>query len=75
MHDERDKVNDRGLQDAAESCGYRFAKNQGAAPCRTYQQFMHHAEVAFPDHCNAIEDRAEQHALREDAGRDEREVA
>src|SRR5450759_1526902 len=75
MHHERDQVYDHSLQDAAESGGDRFAKNQRNSPGGTHQQFMHHAKVALPDDSDAIEDRAEQDALCKDSGRDERKIA
>ena len=36
---------------------------------------MHDAEVAFPDHGDAVEDGREQNALRQDAGSHEGEIA
>src|ERR1019366_10597852 len=75
MHNESDEVYDNRLHDSAESGGDRFAKNQRTAPGGTRQQFMHHAKVALPDYCDAIEDRAEQNALSEYPGRDKCKVA
>ena len=72
---ECDKVNDNCLHDAAKSGSKRFAKNQRDAPGGTCQEFMHHAKIALPDDGDAIEDRAEQNALRENSRRDERQVA
>ncbi len=75
VHDERDEINDGRLHEAAESGGDRLAENQRASPGGAHQKLVHDAEIALPNHCDAVEDRAEQHALGEDSRRDEREVA
>jgi len=75
VHNERDEINDSRLQEAPESGRDRFAENKRAAPSGAHQELVHDAEVAFPNHCDAVEDCAEQHALGEYPRGDERDVA
>jgi len=75
VHGERNEINDGRLYEAAEAGGDRFAEDKRASQGGAHQKLVHDAQVTLPDHCDAVEDCAEQHALGEDPGRDEREVA
>lgn len=71
---QRQNINNDSLSQSAYSRRKRFAKNKSGTRRRTDQQFLQNAQVSFPDHADAIENRDEQHALRENAGNHEGEV-
>ncbi len=73
-HRRRAGIDDQRLADPSHARGQGLADNQGAARRRADHVAVQHAKVALPDGREAIEDGHEQHALRQDAGRQEIEV-
>jgi hypothetical protein len=65
------EVDDDRLGEAADAGGECLANDKGASRRRTHHVAMQDAEIPFPNRGNSIEDRDEQHALREDAGSQE----
>ena len=72
--DERHQIDDGRLRYGAHSRRDRFAEDERAARGGAGEQLLQNAEVFFPDDVDAVEDRDEEHALREDAWREEAEV-
>ena len=57
------------LRKSAHPCRQRLAQHQRRARRRTDQQFMHETQIAFPDDRDAVKNRDEQDALRQNARR------
>jgi hypothetical protein len=61
--------------DSAHAPGQGLAHHQCGSRRRANEVALKNAEIPFPDGGDAVEDRNEQHALREDVGRQEIELA
>ena len=70
----RADIDDDRLAEAADRRGERLADDQGAARGRADHVAVQYAKVALPDRRKAVEDRHEQDALGEHAGRQEVDV-
>ena len=59
---------DHGLRACPVPPGERLAAHEGHPRRGAHEQLLHDPEVALPDHRDAVEDRAEEAALGQDAG-------
>ena len=71
----RQHIDDDRLRQGADARRERFAQHQRGARRRADEELLNDPEVALPDDRDAVEDRDEEHALRQDARRHEVEVA
>src|ERR1019366_6712791 len=71
---QRETISNDPLRECADASGKTFAEHQCCAWCRAGEKFLHDAEVAFPDDIDAIKNRHEENALRENTGRDKVEI-
>ena len=74
MQGEGQQVNNDGLHQSPEPCGYRLSENQRPPAGGRNQEFMDYPQVALPDHRDAVEYGAEEHALGQDPGCHEGDV-
>ena len=72
--DERDDVDDDGLDERPHAAGDGLAEDQRDARGGADQHLLHDAEVALPDDGDAVEDGDEERALGQHAGGQEVEV-
>ena len=70
-----DEVNDDGLHRSADTGRDRLAVDERGAMRGADQHLVNDAEVALPDDGDAVENGGEEHALRENARRHERQIA
>ena len=70
-----EQIDQHRLHQRAQAGGECLAQHQCHARRRADEQLVHHAEIAFPDDADAVENGEEQNALRENSRRHEIEIA
>jgi hypothetical protein len=69
-----EQINDGALGEPSYARGKRFSEHERVARGRAYEQLLNDSEVAFPNDADSIEDRDEEHTLRQDSRRHEGEI-